>query len=171
MDADIIKDHLHWDPQNQSISADVPIGFTGEVKMWPMSTPPAGWLVCDGSLAKKADYPRLWRLLGDTWGTSTTTQFYVPNFKGRVPVGYDSTQTEFNAIAKTGGDKYMQAHSHLGKTDSTQGAASGWGDGNASALRSNNAAYTLYSQQTSTAGTGGSENLQPYAVLLFIIKA
>lgn len=46
---------------------------------------------------------------------------------GRVPVGFDSTQTEFNASEKTGGEKAhtlttseMPAHSHTGSTD-TQG--------------------------------------------------
>lgn len=32
--------------------------------------------------------------------------------KGRVPVSVDTSQTEFNATEKTGGDKNMQKHSH-----------------------------------------------------------
>lgn len=31
---------------------------------------------------------------------------------GRVPVGADTSQTEFNAVEKTGGSKYLQSHSH-----------------------------------------------------------
>lgn len=32
--------------------------------------------------------------------------------KGRVPVGVDTTQTEFNTVEKTGGSKYLQEHRH-----------------------------------------------------------
>lgn len=31
---------------------------------------------------------------------------------GRVPVGIDTSQAEFNTVEKTGGSKYLQAHSH-----------------------------------------------------------
>lgn len=31
---------------------------------------------------------------------------------GRVPVGVDTTQTEFNTVEKTGGSKYLQEHRH-----------------------------------------------------------
>lgn len=35
---------------------------------------------------------------------------------GRVPVGVDVTQDEFNTAEKTGGSKYLQKHSHSGST-------------------------------------------------------
>jgi microcystin-dependent protein len=168
MDADIIKDHLHWDPQNQSIYADVPIGFSGELKMWPMSTPPAGWLICDGSVYSKALYPRLWALLGDTWGTSTATQFYVPNLKGKVPVGRDSGQTEFAAVAQLGGDKNLQSHTHT----QTSGASLNASPGSNTGLAYNHFGSLFVSNMsTQSAGTGASGNLQPYAVVQYIIKA
>lgn len=31
---------------------------------------------------------------------------------GRIPVGVDTSQTEFNSAEKTGGSKYMQKHTH-----------------------------------------------------------
>lgn len=34
-----------------------------------------------------------------------STTFNLPNFKGSVPVGLDTTQAEFLAIGKTGGEK------------------------------------------------------------------
>lgn len=39
---------------------------------------------------------------------------------GRVLVGLDESQTEFNAVNKTGGNKNLQSHSHTGTT-STNG--------------------------------------------------
>ena len=37
--------------------------------------------------------------------------------KGRVPVGVDTTQTEFNTIEKKGGSKYIQEHFHKDSID------------------------------------------------------
>ena len=56
----------------------VPIGT---VIAWgaPMSAPrPEGWLDCNGLKARKADYPRLAQLLGDTWGRGDSTYFVLP---------------------------------------------------------------------------------------------
>lgn len=182
MDADIIKDHLHWDPVNKSIYADVPIGFTGELKMWPMANPPAGWLVCDGSLYLKKDYPRLWALLGDTWGTSTTTQFYVPNLAGRVPVG-KNTGT-FSAIAATGGEeKHTMVGNELAAHTHTLDSRTAIGQMGGSGFNAGLAAGTAYSKVGLYNDTGASSNtgnagsatpfnvLQPYAVVQYIIKA
>jgi microcystin-dependent protein len=63
---------------------------TGAIMQYAMSTAPAGWLLCDGSPKLKADYPDLWALLGNTYGTSNTTQFYLPDLRGRVAVGLDN---------------------------------------------------------------------------------
>lgn len=56
-----------------------------------LASPPAGWLVCDGSLVLKADYPTLWALLGTAYGAATTTQFRLPNFQAKVIVGADGS--------------------------------------------------------------------------------
>ena len=37
---------------------------------------------------------------------------WIPWGTGRVPVGIDGTQAEFNTVEKTGGDKNLQSHSH-----------------------------------------------------------
>ena len=63
---------------------------TGAIMQYAMSTAPAGWLLCDGSPKLKADYPALWALLGNTYGTSNTTEFYLPDLRGRVAVGLDN---------------------------------------------------------------------------------
>lgn len=86
---------------------------------------------------------------------------------GRVPVGFDSGQTEFDAAEKTGGAKThtlttdeMPAHTHTSSQQlgtgafpvMPQGAASG------SDVNSN---YT----SNSTGGGGAHNNLQPYIVV------
>ena len=83
---------------------------------------------------------------------------------GRVVVGYDGTQTEFNAAEKTGGHKALQAHTHEIRTSdnnylvSFNGAVSGAGNG---VGRNATGSDTLVA---ASAGTGDSGNLQPYIV-------
>lgn len=56
----------------------------GEIVMFGGTTPPSGWLVCDGSEIKAADYPLLAAVLG-TWGPDGAA--FLPDLRGRFPVG------------------------------------------------------------------------------------
>lgn len=78
---------------------------------------------------------------------------------GRVPVGVDTTQTEFNTVNKTGGSKYLQEHSH-----NTVNWASGYQTGSQSNFFTvlGGDSTTNTRQAVATAGTGDSGNLQPY---------
>ena len=51
--------------------------------------PPDGnFLPCDGTERLKTDFPELATLLGNTYGTpSTSSKFKLPNLNGRVPIG------------------------------------------------------------------------------------
>jgi microcystin-dependent protein len=85
----------------------------GSVTAYALPTPPAGWLLCDGSIYSASAYPTLSVGLGSTYGGNGTTTFAVPNLKGRMPVGLDSTQTEFDTRGETGGSKTSVApHDH-----------------------------------------------------------
>jgi microcystin-dependent protein len=61
--------------------------ITGEIKMWPTVSAPAGYLLCDGTIYNITDYPILGPLLGATFGGNGTTTFAVPDLIRRVPVG------------------------------------------------------------------------------------
>ena len=50
--------------------------------MWCKTTPPAGYLICDGSSYNTVTYAALFAVLG----TST-----LPDFRGKFVRGYDST--------------------------------------------------------------------------------
>ena len=77
----------------------------GSVTAYALATPPAGWLLCDGTVHDISSYPALGAGLGSTYGGNGTTTFAVPNLKGRMPVGLDSAQTEFDSRGETGGEK------------------------------------------------------------------
>lgn len=80
---------------------------------------------------------------------------------GRTIVGYDGTQTEFNAAEKIGGHKKMQAHSHLQYPINYGFTPSGADVIGGTHLTSPAVANTA---PTSTTGEGDSENLPPYIV-------
>jgi microcystin-dependent protein len=85
----------------------------GSVIAYALSTAPDGWLLCDGTVHNISSYPTLGAGLGSTYGGDGTTTFAVPNLKGRMPVGLDSTQTEFDTRGETGGSKTSVApHTH-----------------------------------------------------------
>lgn len=51
-------------------------------------TAPDGWLLCDGASYLRADHPELFTAIGTKYGTADGTHFNVPDFRGRVPVGF-----------------------------------------------------------------------------------
>lgn len=51
------------------------------------TTPPGGYLICDGSEYSSNEYPELAQVLGTTWGVASVSTFAVPNLMGRGTVG------------------------------------------------------------------------------------
>lgn len=100
---------------------DLPVG---SIVVYAGSTPPEGWLLCDGALYDVLAYPELFNVVEFTYGGNTEkTAFQVPNLKGKVPVGMTAgTGTAYwycNQLGMTGGtaevsltEAEMPAHSH-----------------------------------------------------------
>lgn len=92
----------------------------GEVSIFAGSAAPTGWLLCNGASLLRASYPALFAVIGVVYGAADGTHFNVPNLKGRVVVGVDAAQTEFDALAEVGGTKThlliaaeMPSHGHV----------------------------------------------------------
>ena len=85
-------------PTNSSIPATSP---TGSIVMWSGSSIIDGWLLADGSLKDKTAYPDLFAVLGDTYGTQTSSQFYLPNLADKFVIGKGST---YSTLGGTGGN-------------------------------------------------------------------
>lgn len=85
------------------------------------ATPPDGFLFEDGALVSRVTYAGLFAVIGTTFGAGNgTTTFGLPNSRGKVAVGLDNSQTEFNALGVVGGAKTvaltateMPAHTHV----------------------------------------------------------
>lgn len=127
---------------------------------------PTGWLECDGSSITQNDYPELYDLIGGT----------LPDFKGKVLVGQDTSDSDFDTLGETGGEKKhtlttdeIPSHSHY-----TNIKTSGSGDResiNGDISVSRNISNMDGAQTSSNGGGQAHNNLQPYAVVKHIIKA
>lgn len=143
---------------------------------------PNGWLLCDGSVVSRTTYSELFNAIGlnyveDGVEWLDEERFPLPNAKGRTLVGKDSTDTDFNTLGKTSGEKThtltvdeMPSHNHLRDIENkivNNGSGGAWspslkGTGN------------MTDENNSTRNTGGGQahnNLQPSLTLNYIIKA
>jgi microcystin-dependent protein len=59
----------------------------GTILMVGINFAPRGWLFCNGQLLPIQQYAALFSLLGTTYGGNGTTNFALPDLRGRVPVG------------------------------------------------------------------------------------
>lgn len=128
------------------------VNFTGYVNVPPPGTvvqwagastftAPDGWLFADGSEWPIAQLTNLYNALTDNgtvfpYGANTngsggvgSTHFRLPNLAGRVPVGIDAGQTEFDTMGETGGAKthtlteaQMPSHFHTQQGNLTTGS-------------------------------------------------
>lgn len=84
--------------------------WAGIIQMFAGSTPPAGWLLCDGSAVSREDYAVLYAAIGDTWGAGDgSTTFNLPDLRGRAPIG---AGTGSGLTARTLGDHAIGAETH-----------------------------------------------------------
>ena len=72
----------------------------GSIQVWPGSTAPEGWLLCNGQAVSRTTYAGLFGVLGTAYGQGDgSTTFNVPDLTGRVPMGTNGTYPP----ASTGG--------------------------------------------------------------------
>ena len=155
----------------------------GDVKMTALSAARAGWLLCNGSAVSRTTYSALFAGIGTTYGAGDgSATFNLPDMRGRVPVGRDSGQSEFDVLGEAGGAKTV-SHSHTLSDDAHAQIGSG------SSYVSREITVPTYTFSKALGGAFASSNtytkgvplrgstdtttpsvLQPYRVLNFIIK-
>lgn len=60
----------------------------GDIILYPSSTVPTDFLLCDGSVVSRTTYADLFDVIGETYGAGDgSTTFALPNLTGRVGIG------------------------------------------------------------------------------------
>lgn len=146
----------------------------GSIKLYGGTTAPNGYLFAQGQEVSRTTYSELFSVYGTSFGEGDgSTTFNLPNLKGKVVVGLDETDTDFNSLGKTGGSKThtqtvaeMPSHTHS-TTVGPWGVTSGGFYG----VVSNNSGDSSPVYLGST-GNGQPMNIMnPYMVFNYIIKA
>jgi len=156
-------------------------GPTGGIMITADSTAPSGWFICDGSTVSRTTYAALFDVIGTTYGAGDgSTTFGIPNLKGRVVVGIDSGQTEFDTLGETGGSKVpaLLSHDHGSGTYVTHGNITSNTTATGSANRIHALVGSSGDSQGGLTGRSGTEsngsqtsgNMPPYMALHYIIK-
>jgi microcystin-dependent protein len=149
--------------------------------LWPAAAAPTCWLLCNGQMVAKSEYPALWALLGETWGAATETHFYLPDLRGRAPVGVSPGSLEGRpterVLAEVGGEEKHQLitdempnHAHGNYTLGSAPVRAG-DPLCAGGTNEYGASDSEHSHEISPEGGDvAHENMQPFAVVNYIIK-
>lgn len=157
----------------------------GSLQAFAGASAPTGWLVCDGTSYSTSAFPELFNVLGYTYGGSGAS-FLVPDLRGRMPIGAGNDGTAANNASRTrgakGGDTRLQSHGHgvsdpghAHGGDYNVAAAAGGNQSNPAAA--NTASYYNATRSATTgisiqsSGSGSGENMPPFLVTNYIIKA
>ena len=114
----------------------------GTIMPFVGNTAPTGWLLCSHAVNSgeysSTIYPKLSALCGTKFGTASSGNFKVPDLRGRVIAGLDTSQSEFDTIGKTGGAKTvtlttsnLPAHTHTTPSHTHTASTSGLSAGSA----------------------------------------
>ena len=158
----------------------------GEVRWFAMSTPPTGWLVCNGAAVGTSDYVALFAAIGKTFTprlTSTDpdlenpeyrdpTVFRLPDLMGKVPWGSTSVGTVLDAGLPdiTGSATYVNSDG-MNQTDFPDTGCFYWGtynyDRTTNSTNKGPAKRNLkFSASRSNSIYGKSSTVQPPALCL-----
>lgn len=154
--------------------------FLGEIRWVSFGFAPKGWARCDGQLLPISQNQALFSLLGTYFGGNGSTNFALPDMRGRAPIHVSSTYT---LGSKSGEESHtltlqeLPSHTHSLKADPREGTAV---DPTTNYPAKTSGGGSAYGSSTTTAmaagvvaSTGNSqphENMKPYITLNCIIS-
>ena len=160
--------------------------YVGEIRMFGANFAPAGWMFCSGQQLAISENDAFFTLIGTTYGGDGQSTFNLPDLQGRAPLHQGGGFT----IGQNGGSEsvtlttqQIPGHNHTANTTAAAGTTNVPDNSAIFANTGTAGAITTYlpfanvSQQpllpTEVTNTGGSQphdNMQPYAVISFIIS-
>lgn len=163
-----------WEVVGGAITGDtLPIGA---IIPFGGTEAPTGWLICDGSMLNRETYKELFAAIGTNFGTDGPGNFYIPDLRGKVAVGQDTTDSDFG-IGAVGGEKThtltvneMPWHKHQVYVNNNTGITGSGSYYPADLIKT--ASNYVDNNVCEYAGGNQPHNiLQPYTVTNYIIKA
>jgi microcystin-dependent protein len=158
--------------------------FIGEIRLFGINYAPQGWATCDGQLLNITQNQALYSLIGTTYGGNGTTNFNLPDFRGRTLLHANATYLEgkpggAETVALTATSQ-LPAHNHALLANSTPGNSNvPQGNVLAAVAETTNFAYattkaspaaTMAAGALSPAGgSGAHNNVQPSLTINFCI--
>lgn len=139
-------------------------------------TIPEGYMLCDGAAISRTTYSTLFGIIGTTYGEGDgSTTFNLPNLKGRVPVGRDITDTDFDTLGETGGEKEHMHYNGMSAYNNQLTVSNTNSDSSHSAdelytITGTNGFNGVGTQNVYAYSTESGSSLQPYQVVNYIIK-
>jgi microcystin-dependent protein len=165
--------------------------FLGQIALFPFNFAPRGWAFCQGQLLPISQNTALFSLLGTNYGGNGTSNFGLPDLRGRVPVsqGQAPGLSDYPIGSMQGVEtvtlltSQSPSHSHPFQAVAAQATANspagalpaeGHGSGRGAPAVNTYAppqtAVPLASGQVGSAGNGHPHNnLQPYLTLNWCI--
>ena len=164
------------------IADTLPIGAIIE---WDSDLIPENWLLLNGQAVSRTVYSELFAIYGTTYGAGDgSTTFNLPDRRTRVAVGRDANDEDFAALGITGGEKEHtltvdEMPEHEGHvTTLSGGTINGYlSTDKITSYGSSGRGWTspsggeAYPNNIPIGGSQPHNNLQPYIVTNFIVKA
>lgn len=168
------------------VNDSVPVG---SIQAYGGMSAPTNWLICDGSAVSRTEYAELFQAIGITYGVGDgSTTFNLPDLRGKVAIGQSTT---YELGASGGEETHTLIENELPLIDGgwqihgqesgtifyqTNGHASGTqlsGKYHTTSITANQktGAYSYQNPSFSFGNDEAHNNMQPYLVTNYIIKA
>lgn len=157
--------------------------FLAEIKIVGFDFAPSGWALCDGQLLPISQNQALFSLMGTTYGGNGTTNFALPDLRGRTPIHFGSSDGQNHVQASKGGEEAhslttaeIPAHTHQLHASNDTGdqqlpAGRLWARSPATDPQWGSPATTVDMAPSQNSGGGQAhENMQPFLALTFCIS-
>jgi microcystin-dependent protein len=151
---------------NATLNQPVPVGTIIPYGALVANQLPAGWLYCNGADFVKAEYPQLYPVIKDVWGSSTALTGRLPDLRGYFVRGYDDRAgVDPGRVLGTKQEDAFKAHTHAQKVTAN--------DNHGAAIRQD---YTrdgsklgVYDQGVQTGEAGNGFETRPKNVATYFV--
>ena len=165
--------------------------YVGQIMPTAFNVIPRGWHLCDGSLLPINQYQAVFALIGTTYGGNGTTNFALPDLRGRAILGTDGTtsglyppglQTGTTMVPLT--TSQIPQHNHIIQASTTPGAGPAQSPagklfgvdttqgGSEKIFTTAGSAEVALAVSTNVVNDGGNQphnNMQPYLAINYMI--